>query len=276
MKRVAVIMTALLLAISMLVPSLAAGDSSTYFVNPQGGKFYHVRKNCEAVGEQYRAGMLSITPGQMAQGSYSNLLPCPICFPDNTPMVTPENPYVMSYVGPYNTAQDGVMISTAGTYRAGEELWPGIYTAEADLQCSGTLIIRTAENQPLYSYPLQAGAVYTFYLGENMYVSLPEHCNLHKLVENPQFQDDYEKVSIRQRRYLTMAEIPGKKYYVTNLPGEKGYFVVSSILSETGNEEPVRVDVTDGDLFQLVLQQQDNVFVEFVNCVVWPCEPGQG
>jgi hypothetical protein len=278
MKRITNIAAALFIAILMLVPYSSLGEATAYYFNPDGGKYYHVRRDCEMVNEKYRGIMLEIKPEQLAEESYNHLKPCPVCFPDKTlsPVVTYENPYVMYYRSPYNTAEDDVMISTAGTYRAGEKLKAGIYTAEADIQCSGTLIIETADKQPLYSYPLQGETSYTFYLGENMYISLPEHCILHKMVQDPQFQDPNEKVSIRQHRYMTMAEIPGNNYFVTNLKGEKGYFVVSSIQAETGEEEPARVDISSGAIVQLKLGQHYDVFVEFVNCVVWPCEAGEG
>ncbi len=276
MKRITIKTMALMLAIQMLVPCLALGEAATYYVNPNGGKYYHARKSCETIDEKYWGSMLEITLEQLSKEPYSSLKPCPMCIVQHAPMVTPVNRYVMYYTSPYDTAQDGLMIITAGTYRVGEELKSGIYTAEADIQCSGTLIIKTADKQPLYSYQLQGETSYTFYLGENMYVSLPEHCDLHKVVEDQQFQDPNEKVSIRQRRYLTMAEIPGNNYFVTNLQGENGYFVVSTIQAETGEEEPVRVDVLNNDIVQLNLRQQDNVFVEFVNCIVWPSEAGEG
>lgn len=249
MKRIAIITAAPLMAILMLALCAALGEATVYYFNPNGGKNYHIRRDCPMVNEKYRSLMLEITPEQLSEESYNHLQPCPVCFPEKlTPAVTPENRYVIYYTSPYNTAEDGVMISTAGTYRAGEELKVGIYTVETDDQCSGMLVIDTAGKQPLYSYPLQGETSYTFYLGENMYVSLPEHCNLHKLVEDLKFQGPNEKVSIRRRRYLTMAEIPGNNYFVTNLQGEKGYFVVFSIRAETGEEKPVRVDVINGDI----------------------------
>ena len=278
MKRIANIMAALFMAIQMLVPCSASSKAAAYYINPDGGSYYHARKNCVTINEKYWDGMLEITSKQLAEDPYSSLKRCPVCFPDksNSPVVTPENRYVAHLRSAYDTAQDGVMISTAGTYRAGEELKAGIYTVEADVQCSGTLSIETAGKRPLYSYPLQGKTSYTFYLGENMYVSLPEYCNLHKMARNLKFQDPNEKVSIRQHRYMTMEEIPGCNYFVTNLQGGKGYFIVSSIQAETGEEEPVRVDVANGDIVQLDLMEQYDVFVEFVNCVVWPSEAGEG
>jgi hypothetical protein len=277
MKRIAIITAALLVAVLMLALCSALGEATVYYFNPGGGKSYHIRRDCAMVNEKYRGLMLEITPEQLTEESYKHLTPCPACFPEKlTPVVTPENRYAAHLTSAYDTAEDGVMISTAGTYRAGDELKAGIYTAEADVQCIGALSIETAGKQPLYSYPLQGETSYTFYLGENMYVSLPEHCGLHKLVENLGFQDPYEKVSIRQHRYMTMEEIPGRNYFVTNLQGEKGYFVVSSIQAETGEDKPARIDISSGDIVQLELMDRWDVFVEFVNCIVWPCEAGKG
>ena len=55
-----------------------------------------------------------------------------------------------------------------------------------------------------------------------MAVSLHEYFHLGKMVYNPQFQDVHKKEHIRQGRYFTMLEIPGRNYSVPNLPSEEG------------------------------------------------------
>lgn len=269
---------ALLAALATLPQSVALGEGEKYYYNPQGGAYYHERKDCPTIHEKYWSNMQEITSAERAEGSFQSLKRCPKCFSDGeqmAPLVTPENPYSMHFRSEYDTADD-VMINTAGTYRAGESLKAGIYTAQADGQCQGDVSIETPDKKALYRYPLQGEASYTFYLGEGMYVGLPEHCRLLKLAFDPQFQNDQEKVSIRQSRYMTMVGIPGRNYVVTNLQGENGYFVVSSMEAEQGKEQPVRVDVSNGTTVQLNLRDQYDVFVEFVNCVVWPSEESEG
>ncbi len=204
------------------------------------------------------------------------VMPCTASAESAGPAVTPENPYVMRCHSLYDTADSDFSLNTAGTYRAGEALKAAIYTVETDSQYSGEMRIETSARLPLYQYSLQLETRYTFYLGEGMYVVLPDHCKMHKVTREPNFQNQREKATVRKRRYMTWLEIPQSNYYVTNIPGEEGYFVVSFIQAELGEEDPIRVDVSNGDVATLEVQESFDTFVEFVKCIVWYTEVGVG
>ena len=86
----------------------------------------------------------------------------------------------------------------------------------------------------------------------------------------------FQKTKIPHGRYVTMLEIPGFKYCVQGIPGETSYYVISTIRGEIGVEPLEVVAIPTGRIVDLNLQGSYDVFVEFVNCVVWPSEQGEG
>lgn len=153
---------------------------------------------------------------------------------------------------------------------------PGIYTIEADARCAGEARVLTCDGEALYAYALEGETLCSLYLGEGMTVELPANCRMRRVRYNPVFEDQRQKLAISHRRFFTWMELPTYDYLVTSIPGKEAYFIVSTIGAETGKETPVRTEVREDDTVSLELWRQDDRFVEFVNCIVWPAEVGVG
>ena len=109
-----------------------------------------------------------------------------------------------------------------------------------------------------------------------MTVELPANCQMRRVRYDPVFEDQRQELTISHRRFFTWLELPTYDYLVTSIPGKEAYFIVSTIGAETGKEAPVRTEIREGETVSLELWRQDDRFVEFVNCIVWPAEVGVG
>lgn len=265
----------MILTLTCMIIRTASGEGKTYFVNPEGGRYYHSVRECKTVRASYHEGMIAITETQLEETQYEHLTKCNICLKDEATGSIQPGVTKFYYRSVYDTGDEGVQYTT-GTYHSGVSIMPGIYTANSDFQCDGELILIGPEEQPLHSYRLQGEVSITFYLGDGASVSVPEHCVLQKVEYNPGFQKAYQRTTISHARYVTMLEMPGFKYCVQGIPGKTSYYVISTIQSEIGNEPISVVEIPAGGIVDLNLQGAYDVFVEFVNCVVWPSEQGEG
>lgn len=257
------------------IPFVSLAKTQTCFVNPNGGLYYHSRRNCERIAEKYWPDMIEISMSQLSEDQYVTLTQCTGCYGAVRPSLANDDPYHTYYKSPYDTAED-IFINAEGTYRVGDTLMPGIYTAWADVNCNGVLLITDALGQVIHTYTIQGAASYTFYLDEGMEVSLPVNISLRKLQRNVGFQQANQRYTIIQSRYITMLEIPGREYYVTNINGKKGFCEISSIESEISCEPAKQFSISDGEVISINLQGNYDAFVEFVNCIVWFEDAGNG
>lgn len=251
------------------------GEGNSYYVNPNGGKYYHCERECKTIRSTYYAEMIEITEEQLAEEPYTQLTKCNVCFEDNNAIEIPSGTTKFSYRSEYDTAENDKQYF-AGCYHSGISIMHGIYTAKSDAQCMGTLVILDQDLQQLAAYELAGECSVSFYLGDGMSIEVPENCVLQKVVYDPAFQEAYQQMTIRHGRYVTMLEIPGLKYCVKSITGEVGYYVISTIQSEIGQESVTVVEIPEGETVELNLQGAYDVFVEFVNCIVWPSEQGEG
>lgn len=273
MKRTLVFVAALCLGLS--VQPAARMQDTAYYWNPQGGRYYHSRANCEAVAERYWGVMEELTPAALQKGPYSGLIPCPICHGRGSFSPTLTGRLSFPYKSPYDTAEEGVIISTPGDYQAGVAIRPGIYTVSSGGSSTGAIVITKPDGDILRTYHLGENHIYTIYLGNGMRISLPDLCTMEKVRYHPAFQSDETPVEIERRRYLTRYELAMRVFYVKSLPGKNGFYTVSSIRAEMGEEEPKRVDIAQDTTVKLDLGSQYDTLVEFVHCMIWP-EAGEG
>ncbi|MEG0125426.1 MAG: hypothetical protein RR816_05025 [Clostridia bacterium] len=271
--KITMLVAAAFLVLFMPIVSLA--NTQTCFVNPNGGLYYHARRDCERIAEKYWPDMIEIYVSKLSEDQYATLTQCTGCYGTVQPSLANDDPYHAYYQSPYDTADD-VFINAEGNARVGGSLKPGIYTAWSDTNCSGSLLITDALGQAIHTYTMQGAASYTFYLGEGMAVSLPAYCSLRKLQRNVGFQQANQKNTIVQSRYITMLEIPGREYFVTNIDGEKGFCRISSIESEISGEPVKQFSVSEGEVISINLQGNYDTFVEFVHCIVWFEDAGNG
>lgn len=185
-------------------------------------------------------------------------------------------PYSVQKKSVYDTASSDTVIDTPGTYPVGETLNAGIYTIFSDEACDGRVQVACAEGEALQEYDLVGETSYTLYLAEGNAITLPEYCHMQRVSYQPEFQTPFEKATISQRRLITLFELPMFVYAVTNIPGKNGYVAVSSIASAQGETEPSYTFLSDGEVIHLDLQNHFDTLVEFVNCIVWWDENGEG
>ena len=276
--RLCLILLCLILPVSC--SSLAQIGETVYYVAPHDAVSYHVDPDCELIPPQDRGALLALTPEALSEAPYQTLLPCTLCFGQLEGNALEEmartNPFVYRPRSAYDTAKNSTLITQAGAYLTGRDMDPGIYTIESDARCAGEARVLTCDGEALYAYPLEGETLCSLYLGEGMTVELPANCQMRRVRYNSVFEDQRQKLTISHRRFFTWLELPTCDYLVTSIPGEEAYFIVSTIGAETGEEAPVRTEIREGDTVSLKLWRQDDRFVEFVNCIVWPAEVGVG
>ena len=258
-----------LFVLFVLTAHTGHAEEGFYYYNPYGGRYYHIRPDCASIKEEWQAKMEPFPPERLSEEPYSSLERCQPCF--DPPMETVV-PYV-PYASPYDTADPNTRLDTEGCYRAGESLTPGLYCVTPGSGCDGMLEI-TAPSA-VFRYELSDMTGCSFYLGENMSVFLPENAVLTCLEPKPLFQS-MDAVAVDHERYFTFWQLPCFSYRVWSQEGKQAYYILSGIDAETGLKPPVRVDLKEGQVKLLELENSANTFVELVNCVVQPSESREG
>ena len=276
--RVRLCLILLCMTLPVSLTGLAQTGETVYYVAPHDTSSYHVDPACPLLPSQDRASLLALTPEALSEAPYQTLLPCTLCFGqlEGNALEEMSNPFVYRPRSAYDTAKNRTLITQAGAYLAGRDMDSGIYTIESDALCAGEARVLTGDGEALYAYPLEGETLCSLYLGGGMTVELPANCQMRRVRYNPVFEDQQQKLTISHRRFFTWMELPTYDYLVTSIPGEEAYFIVSTIGAETGKEAPVRTEIREGETVSLELWRQDDRFVEFVNCIVWPAEVGVG
>lgn len=276
--RVRLCLILLCITLPVSLTGLAQTGETVYYAAPHDTSSYHVDPACPLIPSQDRASLLALTPEALSEAPYQTLLPCTLCFGqlEGNALEEMSNPFVYRPRSAYDTAKNRTLITQAGAYLAGRDMDPGIYTIESDALCAGKARVLTGNGEALYAYPLEGETLCSLYLGGGMTVELPANCQMRRVRYNPVFEDQQQKLTISHRRFFTWMELPTYDYLVTSIPGEEAYFIVSTIGAETGKEAPVRTEIREGETVSLELWRQDDRFVEFVNCIVWPAEVGVG
>ena len=94
MKRVSLkISLSFFLSLCLLMPiASCAEDEIVYWINPEGGRYYHLDQNCPTVNPRYLPLPVSMTKEELEQPENSFYLPCNVCVSEEyTVPVTEES-----------------------------------------------------------------------------------------------------------------------------------------------------------------------------------------
>ncbi|MCH5286487.1 MAG: hypothetical protein J1E43_03625 [Christensenellaceae bacterium] len=261
----------------MLLMCAAQAEGNTYYVNPDGGQFYHAESQCSLMNEKYWERQITVSASELSQEPYNELMACPSCISPST-----ETERLDPWISRYDTAQD-VRIDAPGIYRVGADLSSGLYTVVTDDQCNGALITSLSSGMTLNEFAIHGAASYSIYLYADMCVTLPEHAVLTPLIK--QNGADAQAETIRQARRMMYYEMQPGVYTASAIEGEDAYIAFSSIDAEIGGK-PTVFPLPAGETltFDTVIDgfndpmprnyfafpEKQAYFVEFINCVVTP------
>ena len=79
-----------LLLFTILPLSVYAEEGLVYWVNPNGGRYYHLDQNCPSVNPRYLPLPVSMTKEELEQPENSFYLPCNICVDESHVASVPE------------------------------------------------------------------------------------------------------------------------------------------------------------------------------------------
>ena len=82
-QMISVFLILCLLAALFIFPA-AASETPVYY-NPEGGRYYHSRPDCETIRSEYHEKMQSIAPSRLEEEPFSTLTRCSHCFVSATP-----------------------------------------------------------------------------------------------------------------------------------------------------------------------------------------------
>lgn len=276
------------LCLALLFSAHGAAEDTVYYVNPDGGQFYHSEKQCPSISEAYWPRMATVTPDDLIGAPYSELSPCPFCV---TPPAVGERPQISPWITRFDTAS-GIRIDQPGVYRTGGDLTPGLYTVTTDDQCDGLLITALNGGETVHEFSIRGEASYSFYLWDGMSVTLPGHAVLTPIVKRDAASYPPQTETILQGRRMLFYEMHPYVYEARAIEGEEGAIIFSRITEEGEQGHPTVIPLPAGAAvtFDTYLDGFNDpmplryfaapgnlaYFVEFVNCVVTPVDPGNG
>lgn len=276
------------LCLVLLFSVHGVAEDIVYYVNPDGGQFYHGEKQCSAISEAYWERMMTLTPADLTQPPYSELGPCPFCV---APPEEIERVHLSPWITRFDTASD-IRIEKAGVYRTDGDLTSGLYTVTTDAQCDGMLVTSLSDGTSVHEFAIHGASSYSFYLQDSMSVTLPEHAVLTPIVKRDESAYPPETEIIRQGRRMLIYEMQPFVYEARAIKGEEGAIIFSCVTEEGEQGQPTVIPLPDGATVTFdTYMDGDNdpmpmkyfadpvslsYFVEFINCVVTPVDPGNG
>ena len=163
-----------------------------------------------------------------------------------------------------------VTIEGEGVYSSGEDFPAGFYTVSVNTdEWVNITVSRDGVDSFARTYTIDGPAEYSFYIPSDTSITLDKDCILGNLDLEIGFQT-HKEYELKNMRYLVVVQMPATEYTITNIPGQDGYIVLSSIKAEEGEEEPLIIDIKNGDVIQKMFSFDDFVFIEFINCIVVP------
>lgn len=85
-----ILISVFLLLFTILPLSVYAEEGLVYWVNPNGGRYYHLDQNCPSVNPRYLPLPVSMTKEELEQPENSFYLPCNICVDESHVASVPE------------------------------------------------------------------------------------------------------------------------------------------------------------------------------------------
>lgn len=277
-SRISAVLVAFFFIISCsLFPKQALCEELVYY-NPDGGRYYHAKPECETMRSEYYPLMQAISVSELAKAPYSSLDRCVHCFEKVEPTGQPTagQSYFRHRDEWYDTAPEGFLLAQAGEYVAGKDFPAGVYTIHGDGFTKGEIQILLQSGNTLHQLLVSGRESASFYLAENMRLLLPQGLTLQNMKHEARFQSVMEVADITSARYFMLLECPGRKYCVQSKPGMAGSVVVYDMDAELGLSEPLRYPLTETEPMIIDLSGLYNHFVELHNCLIWFTEEGVG
>lgn len=269
----------LLLRLMMLCCApIALGEKAenVVYYNPDGGRYYHAKPDCETMSSEYYAMMQPIPVSELDLEPYTALERCVLCFGEELSATPP--PYFCHREDDlqYAMAPDGFLLDKAGEYTCGVDFPAGIYTFYGDGVTQGEISIFTQDGTPLHTFFVSSRETASFYLVENMRLTLPQGLTMRNMTHVARFQSVLEVTDITSARYFMLLECPGRKYWVQSKPGQEGSLMIYNIEAELGLSEPQCFTLPVDEPVSIDLSGLFNHFVELHNCLIWFTEAGVG
>lgn len=252
-----------------------------YYVNPDGGQFYHRDRECPSMSSKYWDHLVTVSEDKLSQEPYMGFSACPFCG------TLPAEDFSDPWISQFDTASS-VELTGPGVYQAGTDMKWGLYTVRTNSQTSGNVVTAMIDGTVINTFGLHEEARYSFYLWDGMSVTLPEHAILTPIVKRDPDQQAPAQESIRLARRMLYYEVPDGVYTAQAIDGQEGFLIFSPIMADAGQGEPTVFSLAAGDtiVFDTCLDGNNDpmpvkyfaspsgraYFVEFINCVVRPVE----
>ena len=149
-----------LLLLVLCSPAAAEGMNGPYFVNPEGGRYVHTRRDCPAVSARYQDGMTVLT-AEEAVALGDRYQPCSVCGEGNTLMARDAQP---------------AAVSEGSAYVVGVDLPQGLYSFFSSDDTPGVMTVTNWDGSIAYQQEIYSGWYETMYVYNEQTVYLPENC----------------------------------------------------------------------------------------------------
>ncbi|MBE5793900.1 MAG: hypothetical protein E7323_04380 [Clostridiales bacterium] len=257
--------------------ALGEESESIVYYNPDSGKYYHAKPDCETMSSEYHALMQPISEDELAWEPYSFLKRCMHCFGREQWFKKPEDGTMeFHYESNYATAPEGFLLDKAGDYTCGSDFPAGIYTIHSDGVNQGEVCVYATDGRLLHTFVVTGRNSASFYFSDGMRLTLPEGLTMQAMIHVARFQTVLEVTDITSARYFMLLECPGRKYCVQRKPGEEGSLILYNMDAEMGNAEPQYFILPQDQPVTIDLSGLYNYFVELHNCLIWYTDAGVG
>ncbi|MGN0970472.1 MAG: hypothetical protein ACI4OY_00835 [Aristaeellaceae bacterium] len=119
----------------------------------------------------------------------------------------------------YDTGTRRLYLREPGTYRAGEDMLPGLYIVQNDGAENAAVTVADDSGEILLAWSLQPDAQYTVLLGEGDAVTMVGGCLLRSITMERLFQEETSAYAA-QGRYMMGLQMPARDYTFTGRDGE--------------------------------------------------------
>ena len=149
-----------LLLLMLCSPAAAEGMHGKYFLNPEGGRYVHTRRDCPSVSARYQEGMTVLT-AEEAVALGDAYQPCSVCGEGNTLMARDMQP---------------AAVPEGSAYVVGVDMPQGLYSFFSSDNTPGVITITSWDGSIAYQQEVYSGWHETMFIYNEQTVCLPENC----------------------------------------------------------------------------------------------------
>ena len=171
----------------------------------------------------------------------------------------------------YDTGTRQLRVTEPGTFRAGEDMLPGLYIVQNGGAEDAAVTVTDEAGGVLHGWLLPPGAQYTVLMKDGYAVAFGEGCLLRSMAPEPLLLEG-TSAGVEQGRYIVGLQLPARDYTFT---GQEGESLVRVTWPVSGAEETHTL--LPGESWTLDMDSADNreLLVEMVNVEIsW--NPGEG